>query len=101
MYWGNFETFIKFIDYRYQDQDYRYENNFPHKLLLTDIQVSKIGKAFENGSSANIKFSKTQFSKITLSGRFNVLDLINPAEVVYKTANKEKDLSNNVSHLII
>ena len=31
------------------------ETNFPHKLLLTDTQVSKIRKAFENGLSANIK----------------------------------------------
>ena len=42
------------------------ETNFPHKLLLTDTQVSKIRKAFANGSSANIKFSKTQLSKITV-----------------------------------
>ena len=34
------------------------ETNFPHKLL-TNTQVSKICKAFANGSSANIKFSKT------------------------------------------
>ena len=33
--------------------------NFPHKLLLTNTQVSKICKAFANGSSVNIKFSKT------------------------------------------
>ena len=32
------------------------ETNFPHKLLLTNTQVSKIRKAFGNGSSANIKF---------------------------------------------
>ena len=36
------------------------ENNFPHKLLLTNTQISKIRKAFANGSSTNIKFSKTQ-----------------------------------------
>ena len=35
------------------------EINFPHKLLLTDTQVSKIRKAFANTPSANIKFSKT------------------------------------------
>ena len=35
------------------------ETNFPHKLLLTNTQVSKIRKAFANGSSANIKVSKT------------------------------------------
>ena len=40
------------------------ETNFAHKLLLTDTQVLKICKAFTNGSSANIKFSKTQLSKI-------------------------------------
>ena len=34
------------------------ETNFPHKLLLTDTQVSKIHKDFANASSANIKFSK-------------------------------------------
>ena len=40
------------------------ETNFSHKLLLTDAQVSKIRKAFANGSSANIKFSKTQLPKM-------------------------------------
>ena len=40
------------------------ENNFPHKLLLTNTQVSKVLKAFENGSTANIKLSKTPFKKI-------------------------------------
>ena len=44
------------------------ETNFPHKLLLTDTQVSKIRKAFANGSSANIKFSKIQLSKIVQLG---------------------------------
>ena len=34
------------------------ETNFQHKLLWTNIQVSKICKAFANGLSANIKFSK-------------------------------------------
>ena len=31
------------------------ENNFLHKLVLTNTQVSKLHKAFANGSSANIK----------------------------------------------
>ena len=44
------------------------ETNFPHKLLLTNTQVSKIHKAFSNGSSANIKLSKTQLSKMIQSG---------------------------------
>ena len=30
-------------------------NNFPHKLLLTNTQISRLRKAFTNGSSANIK----------------------------------------------
>ena len=44
------------------------ENNFSHKLLLTNTQFSKIRKAFANGSSANIKFSKTQLFEIVQSG---------------------------------
>ena len=31
------------------------ENIFPHKLLLTNTQVSRLCKAFTNNSSANIK----------------------------------------------
>ena len=46
------------------------ENNFPHKLLLTNTQVSKLRKAFGNDSSANIKLSKTQLHKIGKSGGF-------------------------------
>ena len=44
------------------------ETNFPHKLILTDTEVSKIRKAFANDSLANIKFSKTQLSKMIQSG---------------------------------
>ena len=46
------------------------KDNFPHELLLTDRQVSSIHKAFSNNSSVDIKFSKTQLSKIIQSGRF-------------------------------
>ena len=35
------------------------ENNFPHKLLLSNTQVSKLGKTFANNSSANMKLSKS------------------------------------------
>ena len=35
------------------------ETNFPHKLLLTDRQVSNICKAFANHSSIDVKLSKT------------------------------------------
>ena len=40
------------------------ENNFPHMLLSTNAQVSKLRKAFGNNSSANIKLSKTQLHNI-------------------------------------
>ena len=46
------------------------ENNFLHKFLLTNTQVSKLRKAFANNSSANIKLSKTQLHKIGQSGGF-------------------------------
>ena len=46
------------------------ENNFPHNLLLTNTQVSKLRKAFANNSSVNIKLSKTQLHKIGQSGVF-------------------------------
>ena len=41
-----------------------------HKLLLTNTQVLKLRKAFANGSSDNIKLSKTQLHKIGQSGGF-------------------------------
>ena len=46
------------------------ENNFLHKLWLTNTQVSKLHKAFANNSSNNIKFSKTQLHKTGQSGGF-------------------------------
>ena len=46
------------------------ESNFPHKLLLTNRQVLNIRKAFANNSSADIKFSNTQFSKMVQLGGF-------------------------------
>ena len=46
------------------------ENNFPHKLLLTNAQISRLQKSFSNGLSANIKLSKTQLYKMRQSGGF-------------------------------
>ena len=46
------------------------ETNFPHKLLLTDRQVSNLRKDFSNHSSVDITLSKTQLSKMIQSGRF-------------------------------
>ena len=43
---------------------------FPHKLLLTNAQVSKLVKAFANNFSADIKLSETQLHKIGQSGGF-------------------------------
>ena len=40
------------------------ENNFSHKLLLSNTQILRTRKAFANNSSANIKLSKTQLHKI-------------------------------------
>ena len=44
--------------------------NFPHELLLTNRQISSIHKAFSNNSSADIKFWKTQLSKMIQLGGF-------------------------------
>ena len=38
------------------------QNNFLHKLLLTNTQVSKLRKAFVNNSSTNIKISENSFA---------------------------------------
>ena len=46
------------------------ETKFPHKLLLTNRQVSNLCKAFTNKSSTDIKLSKAQLSKIIQSGGF-------------------------------
>ena len=46
------------------------ETNFPHKLLLTNRQVSNLRKAFANHLSADIKLSKTQLSRMIQSGGF-------------------------------
>ena len=53
------------------------ETNFPHKLFLTDTQVSKNFKAFSNGSS-NIKFSRTQLSKMIQLGGFALFEFTGP-----------------------
>ena len=46
------------------------ETSFPHELLLTNRRVSNLRKAFANNSSTDIKFSKSQSSKVTQSGGF-------------------------------
>ena len=44
------------------------ETNFPHKLLLTNRQVLSLRKAFNNHTSADIKFSKAQLTKMEKGG---------------------------------
>ena len=46
------------------------ETGFPHNLLINITQVLRLCKFFLNNSSANIKLSKTQLSKIRWSGGF-------------------------------
>ena len=46
------------------------EINLPHKLLLTNRQVSNLPKAFGNCLSTDIKLSKTQLSKMIQTGGF-------------------------------
>ena len=44
------------------------EANFPHKLFLTNRQDANLPKAFANHTSADIKFSKAQLTKMQKSG---------------------------------
>ena len=46
------------------------KTNFLHELLLTNIQVANLRKAFSNHLSADIKLLKTQLSKMIQSGGF-------------------------------
>ena len=46
------------------------ETSFPHKLLLTNRQISNFCKAFANHLSKDIKLSKTQLCKMIQSGGF-------------------------------
>ena len=49
------------------------ETNFAHKLLLANIKVANLRKAFANYLSTYIKLSKTQLSKMIQSGGFLIL----------------------------
>ena len=67
------------------------ETSFPHKLVLTNTQVSKISKASPNDLSANIKLLKTQLSKMIQLGRFlpSILLVVkNPEKVTPDGAKK-------------
>ena len=45
------------------------EDNFPHKLLLTNRQVANLRKVFADHTSTDIKLSKAQLTKMQ-KGRF-------------------------------
>ena len=45
-------------------------NNFPHELLLTTRQKTKLRNAFINNMPTNLKPFKAQICKITQSGGF-------------------------------
>ena len=51
------------------------ETNFPHKLSLTNRQVSNLCKAFANYLSTDIKLLKTQISKMNNQEDF-LVDLL-------------------------
>ena len=67
--------------------DSNYETNFPHKLLLTDTQVSRFLKILGNNSLSSIKLSKIQLSKMVQLGGVLGLSLMK---------NVLKPLSNSV-----
>ena len=73
---------------------------FSHKLLLSDTQVLEIRKAFANGSSANIKLSKTQRSNMVQAGVFlpgalGLLNLFPPFNIINSIVNPyEKEVNN-------
>ena len=52
------------------------ETNFPHKLLLTNRQTLSLTKAFNNHTSADIKFSKAQLTKMQKEGFFKNFNAI-------------------------
>ena len=64
------------------------ETNFPHKLLLTNTQISKIRKAFGNSLSVNIKFSTTQLSKMKQPGGFVLYEFNEPLIKVLESMSK-------------
>ena len=45
-----------------------YETNFPHKILLTNMQAANLRKTFASYLSTGIMLPKTQLSKMIQSG---------------------------------
>ena len=64
------------------------ETNFPHKLLLTNRQILSLRKAFNNHTSADIKFSKAQLTKMQKRSIFKIFSaIINVWIAFIKTCN--------------
>ena len=61
-------------------------NNIPHELLLTTRQKTKLRNTFKNNMSTDIKFSKTQISKMIQSEGFLGLLLSKKAVPLMKIA---------------
>ena len=73
------------------------ENNFPHKLLLTNRQISKLRKAYANKDLANVKLSKTHLDKLRQSDGFlstRLVPLLKSRSTLIK--NVLKPLANSV-----
>ena len=71
------------------------QTNLVHLLLLTHTQVSKLRKAFATDSSANIKFSKCQLSKVVQLGGV-VHDIPIFGNVLSSAAKKGTDIARNL-----
>ena len=71
------------------------ENNFLHKLLLTDIQLARFRQAFANNVSASIKLLNTELCKMTQLGVFlgillNISLLLNLNKNINQKSSKDK-----------
>ena len=71
------------------------ETNFPHKLLLTNTQITNLRKAFANYLSADIKLTKTQLSKMQSGGFLNFLRPLTKIALLF-LKNSAKSLIKNV-----
>ena len=49
------------------------ETNFPHELLLTNRETLSLRKAFNNHTSADMRFSKAQLTKMQKGGFLKLL----------------------------
>ena len=66
------------------------ETNFQHKLLLTNAQVLQIWKVFDNGSTINRKFSKTNLFRIIKSR--GCWPILNPLPIIRPMLSSAKSI---------